>query len=189
MPVATVCRFVRPGSLKAAKLLLFSGHHTNEHKTWSQSCCPFHVLRPSHCPVCEVPTRQNQSVQKTHMSMMSSHSSWPTEASLSARELLAKIQNNIDIIHNIAHFYTLFNKMGNYAGPDCVDSDFLLTAWETRKKSTFSGIESTFLGLETTFSVWQVRSTLVAWLVQELFQPKVYTTQLHSYAVTQLHKV
>lgn len=49
--------------------------------------------------------------------------------------------------------YTLFNKMGNYAGPDCVDSDFLLTAWETGKKSTFSGIESTFLGIETTFSV------------------------------------
>ena len=110
MPVATVCRFVRPGSLKAAKLLLFSGHHTNEHKTWSQSCCPFHVLRPSHCPVCEVPTRQNQSVQKTPMSMMSSHSSWPTEASLSARELLAKIQIIFEIIHNIAHFYTLFNK-------------------------------------------------------------------------------
>ena len=32
MPDATVCRFVRPGSLKAAKLLLFSGYHTKEHK-------------------------------------------------------------------------------------------------------------------------------------------------------------
>ena len=21
-------------------------------KAWSQSCCPFHVLRPSHCPDC-----------------------------------------------------------------------------------------------------------------------------------------
>ena len=70
-----------------------------------------------------------------------------------SRYLGAKIRNNIEIIHNIAHFYTLFNKMGNYAGPDCVDSDFLLTAWETGKKSTFSGTESTFLGIETTFSV------------------------------------
>ena len=40
MPVDTVCRFVRPGSLKAAKLLLFSSHHTNEHKTWSQVLLP-----------------------------------------------------------------------------------------------------------------------------------------------------
>ena len=70
-----------------------------------------------------------------------------------SRYLGAKIQNNIEIIHNIAHFYTLFNKTRNYAGSDCAYSDFLLTAWETGKKSTFSGIESTFLGIETTYSV------------------------------------
>jgi hypothetical protein len=71
-----------------------------------------------------------------------------------SRYLGAKIQNNIEIIHIKAHFYTLFNKTRNYAGSDCRNLRFMhsLRA-KLCKKSTFSGIESMFLGIETTFSV------------------------------------
>jgi len=85
----------------------------------------------------------------------------------------------------MAHFYTLFNKLGNYAGPDCVDSDFLLTAWEIGQKSTFSGIESTFLGIKD--NLFSMTSPLD---LGRLARPRTQTSQKsRSYAVTQLHSV